>query len=242
MINAQGKFIVFEGLDGSGSTTQADLLKRWLEDKGQPVYYTKEPTEGPIGFVIRLFLSKRIGSARDNDFFQPLDETTLALAFAADRSDHLHNEIIPKLESGIIVIADRYYLSSLAYQSLTVDYDWVKLINSRFRSPDLTFFLDVPSVVCKKRMEKQRWHVELYEEVAKLELVRAQYYAGIKDLSDQNQAIEIIDGNRPIQDIHREVTQKVKALLKGTFTSTSQKQLKLGDFLKIDEKSLSLEG
>jgi len=240
MLDTKGKFIVFEGLDGCGSTTQADLLKRWFEEKEQPVYYTKEPTEGPIGFVIRLFLSKRIGSARKNEIFEALDETTLALAFAADRADHLHNEIIPKLEAGIIVVADRYYLSSLAYQSLSADYDWVKMINSKCLRPDLTLFLDVPPVVCKKRMERQRWHVELYEEVNKLEKVRASYLMAIKDLIQQHETIEIIDGNRPVQEVHRDVIHKVKALLKGTLVS--EKQLKMDDVLKIDEKSVTLQG
>lgn len=209
----RGKFVVLEGLDGCGSTTQADLLKRWFEDRGQLAYYTREPTEGPIGSIIRLCLAKRIGSPRADNLFEPLDEATLALAFAADRMDHLRTEIIPKLGSGITVLADRYYLSSLAYQSVGVDYQWVKEINSQCLRPDLTVFLDVPPAVCKRRMEKQRWHAELYEEIPKLEKVRQNYYRAIQDLIQQGEIIQTIDGNRPVQEVHKDVVSLVESLL-----------------------------
>lgn len=237
----RGKFIVFEGLDGCGSTTQADLLKRWFDSREQPAYYTKEPTEGPIGSVIRLCLSKRIGSPRADQLFEPLDEATLALAFAADRMDHLRNEIIPKLETGITVLADRYYLSSLAYQSVEVDYQWLKEINSQCLRPDLTVFLDVPPVVCKKRMEKQRRHVELYEEIPKLEKVRQNYYRAIQDLIQQGEVIRTIDGNRPIQGVHKDVISLVKSLLTKGRLPPQEKQLSLGDdSLRVDEGSVSV--
>lgn len=233
MENPRGKFIVFEGLDGCGSTTQAELLKQWFEERNQPVYYTKEPTTGPFGSIIRLFLSKRIGVMRGPNQFEPLDEETLALAFAADRMDHLHNEISPKLDAGITIIADRYYLSSLAYQATSLDYKWLKAINSRCPRPDITIFLDVPPAVCKKRMEKQRWHVELYEEVGVLERVRSNYFSAIQDLIHDGERIEIVDGNRSISEVQKEVLSLVKSLLKGKEISKSQ--LTLRSFLREGE-------
>src|SRR5712692_10005996 len=106
----RGKLIVFEGLDGSGQTTQAQLLTKWfLEKRNQLAYYTKEPTDGPIGALLKLALNNRLVCARGSKKPGPLDEVTMALFFAADRSDHLNSEIVPKLEDGIHVITDRYY-------------------------------------------------------------------------------------------------------------------------------------
>ena len=144
----QGKFLTFEGLDGSGITTQSGLIKDWLEKQGYTVFLTKEPTDGPIGGQIRLALTKRLD----------IGHNALALAFAADRMDHLDTEIVPKLK-GVIVISDRYYLSSYAYQSLTNDSSWLMQINSRCLRPDLTILLDTPALVCKRRMEKMRWWI-----------------------------------------------------------------------------------
>src|SRR5207247_6819046 len=116
-----GKLIVFEGLDGSGQTTQAQLLVKWFfEKRGQVAHYTKEPTDSPIGAIVKLALSHRLVTPADRSEQTPLDSITMSLLFAADRIDHLNNDVIPKLKDGIQVIADRYYLSSLAYQSLEV--------------------------------------------------------------------------------------------------------------------------
>lgn len=237
MSNSRGKLIVFEGLDGCGSTTQAELLKRWLEDRNQPVYYTKEPTEGPFGFMIRLFLAKRVGVMRGADRFERLDDQALALAFAADRMDHIHNEIGPKMQAGITVVADRYYLSSLAYQAISVEYDWLKAINAKCTRPDVTIFLDVPPLVCKKRMERQRWHVELYEEIPMLERVQQNYYSAIKDLVQRGERIEIVNGNRPIADVQKEVISLLKSVLKTS--GVPRNQLSLSELLDQDKQPSS---
>ncbi len=208
-----GKFIVFEGLDGSGQTTQATLLKLWLQQKAQcPALYAKEPSDGPAGLIIRLILEKRIGSSHIDKPFRRIDELTLALLFAADRMDHLQNEILPALKKGVNVVADRYYLSSMAYQSLGSHYEWVKVLNSKCRPPDLAIFLDVPPEVCLERMERQRQHVELYDDVTTLGKVREGYLRAIEDFRQRGQRIEILPGDRGVMDIHTDVVALVKTL------------------------------
>lgn len=236
MITSLGKFIVFEGLDGCGSTTQTKLLEEWFEGRNQPVYQTKEPTDGPFGSVIQLFIRKRVALLQGGEKAAPLDEVTQSLAFATDRMYHLQNVIIPKLESGITVITDRYYLSSLAYQGTAVDYSWLKLINSRCRRPDLTIFLNVPPSVCKKRIERKRWsHSELYENEQMLERVQSNYLAVIKDLQREGENIEILNGNRTITEVHKEIILLVKALSKSGPTIKNQLTL---DALANDEPAL----
>jgi len=209
----KGKFIVFEGLDGSGTTTQARLLKEWFEKENQPVYLTHEPTEGPIGMLIRLALSGRLLSTI-NHTSHHVDESTLALFFAGDRMDHLQNTIIPNLEKGINVICDRYYLSSFAYQSLELELEWIKQINSKARQPDLTFMLDVPVIVCRKRMAKERWHIDLYEDEEKLEKVRINYLRIIEEYLQHKENIVILNGNLSQKNVHNEVKKIVRKFLK----------------------------
>ena len=109
-----GRLIAVEGLDGAGKGTQVELLRRRL--KG-PVYVTYEPTDGPIGLQIRLALEHRV----------TVSAATLAALFAADRVDHLYHEggILDHLQRGVDVISDRYYLSSFAYQGMSLDWDWI---------------------------------------------------------------------------------------------------------------------
>ena len=219
-----GKLIVFESLDGSGQTTQAQLLAKWfMEKRDQLAFYTKEPTDGPVGSLLKLVLSNRLVCANGDKKHGPLDEITMALFFAADRADHLHNEISSKLKNSIQVIADRYYLSSLAYQSLVVDYEWIKEINKHTIRPDLTFFLDVPPMVCVKRMQAQRWHVELYEDLSNLERVHSNFMQAIQRQVVEGEKIEILDGNQPAKDVHKQVVKKTKSFLKSVATYKKKK-------------------
>lgn len=209
-----GKLIALEGLDGSGQTSQAHLLVKWFSEKrGQPAYYTKEPSDGPVGVLLKLALTHRLVSSPNGRRQASLDEITMALCFAADRADHLNNEILPKLKEGIHVIADRYYLSSLAYQSVVAEYDWIKHLNKHCLRPDLTLFLDVPPAVCVKRMQMQRWHVELYEDPRVLEKVRQSYQRSVETQRLDGEEIEVLDGNQPVKDVHRTIVQRVKNLL-----------------------------
>jgi dTMP kinase len=225
----RGKFFVFEGIDGSGLTTQSSVLKEWCERRGFITFLTKEPTDGPIGSQIRLVLSKRLN----------MKPTALALSFTADRMDHLETEIIPKVRDGVIVISDRYYLSSYAYQSFDVDLKWLRQVNSKCLKPDAIFLLDVPALICKRRMEKMRWHVELYEETEKLENVRKKFLSLAEELKKNGENIIIIDGNRPLNEVHKDVKAVVTEVLRTTkgeqlltFRITEKEKGKLTDFFK----------
>jgi dTMP kinase len=216
-----GKLIVFEGLDGSGQTTQAQLLTKWfVEKRNQLAYYTKEPTDGPLGALLKLSLSHRLVSAKSNRKHEALDPITMALLFASDRQDHLNNDVIPKLKGGIHVVADRYYLSSLAYQSIGGDYEWIKEINRHAIRPDLTLFLDVPPAVCVKRMQAQRWHVELYEDLTTLEAVQQNFVFAMRQLGREGERIETVNANQPAKDVHRIAVQLIKNYLKSVLDPT----------------------
>ena len=210
---AEGKFIAFEGLDGSGLTTQAELLRNWFLKKSLECYLTKEPTDGPVGAIIRLALAKRLTYVSGQAQFEGLDQVTLALLFGADRMDHLATDIVPKLKLGINVITDRYYLSSYAYQGLDIDLDWLRRINQFARVPDLTLIVDTPAQIAEKRMLRQRWHVELYEDVMKLEQVRQTYLSIAKELLFKGERIAVVDGSDTAQSVHKSVLKAVQAVL-----------------------------
>ncbi len=114
----RGNFIVLEGIDGSGTTTQAEQIKKEFTDMGLPAHVTAEPTTGPVGAMIRQVLSGRLVT-RIGSSASPPGWTTMALLFAADRQDHLESEIEPNLRDGVNVICDRYLYSSVIYQSVS---------------------------------------------------------------------------------------------------------------------------
>lgn len=187
-----GLFIVIEGPDGSGQSTQTELLARWFKKKNRRVLVTKEPTNSMIGGIIRSILKKE----------WQVDMKTLQLLFAADRAYHLQTEIIPFLNKGIDIISDRYVLSTLAFGSLEEDLEWLKKINSRFPEPDLTFILNVPGKVCAERIARSRFSFEIFETADKLEKIRNNYL-GLKDYH-KNTHVIIGDG-RDAKEIHREI-------------------------------------
>ena len=154
-------FIVFEGIDGAGLSTHSYLLYEYLLEKGYDVVLTKEHTDGLIGGLIRACLRGEWKT----------DPLTLQLLFVADRSHHVNNLILPALESGKVVVSDRYMFSSIAYGTVSYgDYDWLKLINSKFPIPDLIIILDAPVEVALRRIKRTRFGFELFEN-ARLEKV-----------------------------------------------------------------------
>ncbi len=156
----KGKFIVLEGVDGSGTTTQAQLIEKTLKERGIIVHRTAEPTTGPLGLMIRQILNGRFVTTQN----KPIDPKVVALLFAADRVDHIQNEITPYLEKGITVISDRYDLSSFVYQGLfTGDTDWVKEINKYAIKPDLLIYLDIDGDSAFERISKNRVFLDAYE-------------------------------------------------------------------------------
>jgi dTMP kinase len=183
------RLIVLEGLDGAGTTTQARRLVDHLKSKGGQAHLTREPSDGPIGKLIREMLT---GSHAIPD--QSLSQGTFGLLFAADRLDHLQREVDIQLAAGTTVVSDRWYHSSLAYQGTGADRDWITTLNMRARKPDLTIFLSVrPEVAAARRVSAGRIQ-ELFEDMRMQEEVAAGYKATISELSAQGERIETIDG------------------------------------------------
>ncbi len=162
-------FVVLEGIDGAGTTTQLNLLRERLNAVGIKNHCTFEPTNGKIGKLIRTILSYKEGVSPD----------TVALLFAADRSEHVNNPdkgIIARVNRGEIVISDRYLFSSLAYQSIQSGFNFVYSLNSKFPLPSLVFFIDTPVEECQKRL-KIRGKSELFDRVDFQKKVRESYLA-----------------------------------------------------------------
>jgi len=163
---SQGRFVVLEGIDGAGTTTQCALLAKRLKAGGVAVRTTREPSDGPVGTMIRQVLSGRIVGP---DGLAP-GWATMALLFAADRMDHVENDVAPFLAHGGVVISDRYDASSLAYQSVSSGrggedaVSWIRTLNRYARRPDVTIVLDVPSEVAATRREVRGEAAQLYEQ------------------------------------------------------------------------------
>lgn len=144
------KFIALEGIDGSGTTTQLSRVAERLRARGHAVCETREPSVGRIGKMIRELLTVHPGEKRT------VDSHCLALLFAADRLEHLNREIKPALARGEIVLCDRYVLSSLVYQSLDCDSEWIGIINQEAQWPDMTFVLDLDAELAVERVDARR--------------------------------------------------------------------------------------
>ena len=134
--------VVLEGIDGAGTTTQTRRLAAALTADGRSVHRTREPSDGPIGLLLRRMLAGE---------HAPVGHETMALLFAADRADHLQREVEPALARGSLVISDRWYHSSLAYQGSDADRAWIRTLNERMRRPDLTLFLRCDAEVAARR-------------------------------------------------------------------------------------------
>ncbi len=166
MVQPQNRFIVLEGIDGAGTTTQTRRLAQRLRQQRCQVVTTCEPSSGPVGNLIRQALERRLRINGDEAI--ELDWATLALLFAADRTDHVSRCIEPALRSGAYVICDRYDLSSCIYQSLTAPdpeqaLRWVRELNSQLRRPDITLVLDVNPDIAEIRRTKRGTEPELFE-------------------------------------------------------------------------------
>ncbi len=195
-----GKFIAIEGLDGSGSSTQVNMLADYIFKKGLKAHITKEPTNNIIGGLIRGQLTNNWKTS----------QICFQLLFSADRAHHLETEIEPSLKKGNIVICDRYMYSTLAYGPVEgPDMEWLEQINSKFRRPDLTIILKVPPKVCIDRIKKTRHEIELFESEEKLTKVWQNY----EKIEKKYKNIVIIDGNRPIEQIHKDIVNEVEKIL-----------------------------
>lgn len=201
-------FIVLEGIDGSGKTTQAELLYKKMRDKNIECHLTSEPTEGAMGKLLRTYL-KGENSA---------DEIAVAALFTADRLDHLtgDNGIYSKLVLGISVVSDRYYFSSYAYNAQSYAVDTVIALNSPcadIRRPDLTVFIDVSPTKAMERIKASRSdeELEIYENEKYLTNVRSRYLKAFEKLKASENVV-IIDGDGTIEEVADNIWSKVKVL------------------------------
>jgi dTMP kinase len=210
----QGYFIVLEGIDGAGTTTQTERLVHALRERQLRALATREPTNGPIGTMIRQVLTGRIVVADDRGPRAP-DWTTMALLFAADRMDHLDAEILPALRSGQIVVSDRFDHSSVAYQSASAQdptaVSWIQQLNARARRPDLTLVLDVPEDVAAERRSRRGQRAELYEQSAFQQRLAAFYRELERHFPGER--IAHIDGRGTPELVHAAIMAEVDALL-----------------------------
>ncbi len=192
----KGAFIVIEGLDGSGKTTQAKLLVANLE-KTCPALYTAEPSQGQIGKFIR-----------DCILYEPTRPPTSveALLFAADRIEHIQNEVQPALQKGTLVVSDRYLYSSLAYQgSGGLALDWIKAINSLAPKPDLALFIDVEPEIVLHRLKRKKSVMENLETQQRVREVYLKYI--------ENGELVRIDGSKSEKVVTEAVLLATKAFL-----------------------------
>lgn len=209
----EGHFVAIEGIDGAGTTTQANRLAAALRQKGLPVRTTHEPTDGPIGVLIRQVLNGRVvvpGPTGGSS----LGWSTMALLFAADRLDHLQAEVIPNLLDGVTVITDRYDASSIAYQGVVSGdaavTEWIRVINGRARRPDLTIILDVSPDVALERRRARGLTPDLFEE-EDLQRQLAEFYATIERHLPGDRLVHL-DGNLSPDAVHAGVLEAVEAL------------------------------
>lgn len=196
-MNKKGAFIVIEGLDGSGKTTQAKILARKLRESHNAIY-TAEPSQGKIGAFIR----KRIlyGEKR------PLVSVE-ALLFAADRIDHIENEVQPALNEGKLVVSDRYIYSSLSYQgSAGLKLEWIETINELSRKPDLAIFIDVAPEIVLRRLKRKKSVMENLEIQRKVRDIYLKFV--------EKGELICINGDKPKNEVAKEVLAVVNAFLK----------------------------
>jgi dTMP kinase len=196
-MNNKGVFIVIEGLDGSGKTTQAILLTQRLL-KTHKAILTAEPSRGKTGTFIReccLYGEKRL----------PVEAE--ALLFSADRVEHVQNEILPALEEGKIVVCDRYLYSTLAYQgSAGLSLDWIKTINARALQPDFALFIDVPPERVLERLKRKKSVMETLETQRKVREIYLKFV-------EKGELIRI-DGDKPREVVANSLFNTVLDLLK----------------------------
>lgn len=200
----KGKFIVFEGIDGAGKTTQIQLLAKRLTESGVDVDVSAEPTTNESGKALRRALSGQ----------EKKSYCEMAAMFVLDRIGH-NAEISKLVAEGKTVISDRYYYSSLAYQGKATDYDWVRAMNincPEIRRPDVCIYLDLTPEESLKRISNGRESVEIYENLEKLTDVRASFYYAIEDLRKDGEQIFIVDASRSLQEISNEIFNIVSSI------------------------------
>jgi len=194
----RGVFICIEGIDASGKSTQAHRLVRSLRRRGFDAFYTTEPSKGEIGAFIRRHVLHRKSR---------VPAVIEALLFAVDRVDHVESRIEPALESGKIVVSDRYVYSSLAYQGAAgLDIDWIEQINRMALPPDLAIYIDVPPEIVIRRIRRRPSVMETLENQRR---VREVYMRLVR-----RGHLTLVDGNRPASEVAHDILALVLKRLK----------------------------
>jgi dTMP kinase len=212
-MSRDGVFIVFEGIDGAGTTTQCERYARHVRGLRRHVHVTREPSDGPIGSLLRQGLAGRVKLGAG-----ALQAPTMALLFAADRLDHVAHEIDPHLRDGAVVLSDRYDLSSIAYQTATAEgadvaefEEWVRALNRRAPRPDATIVLEVSPEEAEKRRRARSGALELYEETG-LQQRLAQLYADAERLVPGDRIVRL-DGNLPVDEVAAAIREALSPIV-----------------------------
>ena len=196
-MNEKGAFICIEGLDGCGKTTQAKLLVKKMQ-KSHNAVYTAEPSRGKIGAFIRkscLYGEKRLSSVVE------------ALLFAADRLEHVENEVLPALRQGRLVVSDRYVYSSLAYQGAAgLSLEWIEKINEHALRPDFAIFIDVDPKIVMQRLKPNKSVMENLEMQQKVREIYLKFVA--------KGELTRIDGDKPKEEVAEALSAAVFNFLK----------------------------
>lgn len=196
-----GKFIVFEGLDGSGQTTQVSLLGEFLSRNGYDVIKTKEPTQtSEAGKRIKEVLEEHI----------EIDPLEFQKLYAQDRKEHLENIVIPELKKGTIVISDRYFFSTFAYGTAHgSDLEELIELNDNFLYPDITFLLKVDPKVSINRIERRGDPQTLFEKQERLSKVWDVY----STFPSKFENVHLINGEESIEEVAEQIKSKLKLVL-----------------------------
>jgi len=194
-----GRFVVLEGIDGSGTTTQVARLTERLRSMGVLVRATREPSDGPVGVLVRQVLTGRVvvPGGRAPGW------ATMALLFAGDRMDHVESEIEPFLAEGGVVVSDRYD-ASLAYQSISSGaeardaVEWIRSLNRYVRRPDLTVVLDLPPDVAAHRRSQRGDAAQLYDQ-NEVQRALAAFYRDLAKHMPQDR-ITVVDASGTVDE------------------------------------------
>jgi dTMP kinase len=201
----RGRFVVLEGIDGAGTTTHVGKLVERLRALRVPARATREPSDGPVGTLVRQVLTGRVvvPGGRAPGW------ATMALLFAGDRMDHVESEIEPFIADGGVMVSDRYDASSLAYQSVSSGADakeaveWIRSLNRYVRRPDLTIVLDVSPETASERRIQRGEPAQLYEQ-NEVQRALAAFY---KDLAKHmpKDRVVVIDASGSVDEVHARV-------------------------------------
>ncbi|MCJ7428944.1 MAG: dTMP kinase [Candidatus Nanohaloarchaeota archaeon QJJ-5] len=187
-----GRFIVIEGADGAGTTTQSKQLADELD-----AHWTYEPSGNKIGKFVDTMIS--------GDDFSP---EAIALGFAADRMAHLEEEILPRLEKGRTVVCDRYYHSSFVYQPiLGADRTWVEELNKHALVPDQTVILDIAAEEGMERVSERGHDGNIFEDLSFQQKVVIQYQELVEDLEED---ITLVDASQPIDAVFADIIERIE--------------------------------